>query len=177
MLGGIIQQFLSNVEWGELDYLVIDLPPGTGDVQLTLTQRAPLSGGVIVTTPQQVSLIDAEKGVRMFQQVKVPILGVVENMSYFIPPDDLSKKYYIFKRDGGKRLAETFNVPLLGQIPIMGEVCEGGDAGIPITLSHPESPVGLAYKHLAGQVAAQVSIHQVKDEDKPAVSFELAWKS
>ncbi len=176
MLGGIIQQFLTNVEWGDLDYLVIDLPPGTGDVQLTLTQRAPLSGGVIVTTPQEVSLIDAEKGVKMFQQVKVPVLGVVENMSYFIPPDAPDKKYFIFKQGGGKKLAEQFDAPFLGEIPIEGEVVEGGDSGMPVTLSHPDSAASKAYKALAGQVAAQISINQAKSEKSDA-SFELAWKS
>jgi ATP-binding protein involved in chromosome partitioning len=112
MLGGIIQQFLQNVEWGELDYLVIDLPPGTGDVQLTLTQRAPLSGAVVVTTPQEVSLIDAAKGVRMFKTVKVPLLGIVENMSHFIC-DGCDKKHHIFKSGGGNALAEKFKIPCL----------------------------------------------------------------
>lgn len=175
MLGGIIQQFLSNVEWGELDYLVIDLPPGTGDVQLTLTQRAPLSGGVIVTTPQEVSLIDAEKGLRMFEQVKVPVLGVIENMSYFIC-DGCDKKHYIFKHGGGKALADRFKVPFLGEVPIINAVVEGGDNGIPILLSDPESPASQAYKYLAGQVAAQISINQSKEE-KVEPTFELAWKS
>ncbi|MBI4384975.1 MAG: Mrp/NBP35 family ATP-binding protein [Nitrospinae bacterium] len=175
MLGGIIQQFLGNVEWGELDYLVIDLPPGTGDVQLTLTQRAPLSGGVIVTTPQEVSLIDAEKGVRMFEQVKVPILGVVENMSYFIC-DGCSKKHYIFKHGGGKTLADQFKVPFLGEVPILNQVVEGGDNGVPILLSHPDSPASEAYRSLAGQVAARLSINQAKEE-KVDATFELAWKS
>lgn len=175
MLGGIIQQFLSNVEWGELDYLIIDLPPGTGDVQLTLTQRAPLSGGVIVTTPQEVSLIDAEKGLRMFEQVKVPVLGVVENMSYFIC-DGCDKKHYIFKHGGGKKLADRFNVPFLGEVPLIQQVVVGGDSGVPILLSDPDSPASLAYKKLAGQVAAQVSINQSKD-DKVESTFEIAWKS
>ena len=121
MLGGIIQQFLQNVEWGELDYLVIDLPPGTGDVQLTLTQRAPLSGAVVVTTPQEVSLIDAEKGVRMFDSVKVPMLGIVENMSYFVC-DGCDKKHHIFKSGGGQTLAEKFKVPFLNEIPLVGQV-------------------------------------------------------
>ena len=176
MLGGIIQQFLQNVEWGELDYLVIDLPPGTGDVQLTLTQRAPLSGGVIVTTPQQISLIDAEKGVKMFQQVKVPVLGVVENMSYFVC-DGCDKKHTIFQSGAGQQLADQFKVPVLGEIPIIPGVVEGGDSGVPITLSDPDSPASLAYKAVAGQVAAQISINQSKGEKKIDAGFELAWKS
>ena len=162
MLGGIIQQFLQNVEWGELDYLVIDLPPGTGDVQLTLTQKAPLSGAVVVTTPQEVSLIDADKGVKMFQQVKVPLLGIVENMSYFVC-DGCDKKHTIFKEGGGQNLADNFKIPLLGKVPIIPAVVEGGDSGVPIVMSDPESPASLAYKDLAGQVAAQLSINQSKD--------------
>lgn len=175
MLGGIIQQFLQNVEWGELDYLVIDLPPGTGDVQLTLTQRAPLSGAVVVTTPQQVSLIDAHKGIKMFEQVKVPLLGIIENMSYFIC-DGCDKKHAIFKENGGKELAENFKIPFLGDIPISGDVVDGGDSGVPILMGQPDSPVSQAYRELAGQVAAQLSINQAK-EDKAEASFELAWKS
>ena len=174
MLGGIIQQFLQNVEWGELDYLVIDLPPGTGDVQLTLTQRAPLSGAVVVTTPQEVSLIDAEKGVRMFESVKVPLLGIVENMSYFVC-DGCDKKHHVFKSGGGKALAEKFKVPFLNEIPLVGEVVEGGDKGVPVIMADPSSPATKAYKDLAGQVAAQLSIIHSKD-DKPATSFELAWE-
>ena len=175
MLGGIIQQFLQNVEWGELDYLVIDLPPGTGDVQLTLTQKAPLSGAVVVTTPQEVSLIDADKGVKMFQQVKVPLLGIVENMSYFVC-DGCDKKHTIFKEGGGQNLADNFKIPLLGKVPIIPAVVEGGDSGVPIVMSDPESPASMAYKDLAGQVASQLSINQSKD-DKVDSSFELAWKS
>jgi ATP-binding protein involved in chromosome partitioning len=174
MLGGIIQQFLQNVEWGELDYLVIDLPPGTGDVQLTLTQRAPLSGAVVVTTPQEVSLIDAEKGVRMFESVKVPLLGIVENMSYFVC-DNCDKKHHIFKSGGGNTLAEKFKVPFLGEIPLIGKVVEGGDSGVPVTMSDPDSPVSKAYQVLGGQVAAQLSIIH-SSEDQSESSFELAWK-
>jgi len=176
MLGGIIQQFLQNVEWGELDYLVIDLPPGTGDVQLTLTQRAPISGAVVVTTPQKVALIDAEKGVRMFQNVKVPLLGIVENMSYFHCPDN-DKKYYLFKHGGGQRLADQFKVPFLGEIPIVPEICEGGDDGRPVTLDHPDSSSAQAYRALAGRVAAQLSIVQARENaEQPETTFELAWK-
>ncbi|MDE0848239.1 MAG: Mrp/NBP35 family ATP-binding protein, partial [Nitrospinaceae bacterium] len=176
MLGGIIQQFLQNVEWGELDYLIIDLPPGTGDVQLTLTQKAPLSGAVVVTTPQEISLIDADKGVKMFQQVKVPLLGIVENMSYFVC-DGCDKKHYIFSQGGGKTLADRFNIPLLGEVPIIEEVVEGGDSGIPVVMAHPESPASQAYKALAGQVAAQLSINQANSGEKVSADFELSWKS
>ena len=175
MLGGIIQQFLQNVEWGDLDYLVIDLPPGTGDVQLTLTQRAPLSGGVIVTTPQQISLIDAEKGVKMFQQVKVPVLGVVENMSYFVC-DGCDKKHHIFASGAGQQLAEKFKVPLLGEIPLI-------PMWSPAAIRECRSPsanripsASQAYRHLAGQVAAQISINQSQEVKKVGAGFELAWK-
>ena len=176
MLGGIIQQFLQNVEWGELDYLIIDLPPGTGDVQLTLTQKAPISGAVVVTTPQEISLIDADKGVKMFQQVKVPLLGIVENMSYFVC-DGCDKKHYIFSQGGGKTLADRFDIPLLGEVPIVEEVVEGGDSGIPVVMAHSESPASQAYKDLAGQVAAQLSINQANSSEKVSADFELAWKS
>jgi ATP-binding protein involved in chromosome partitioning len=175
MLGGIIQQFLQKVQWGELDYLIIDMPPGTGDVQLTLTQKAPLSGAVVVTTPQQVSLIDADKGVKMFDQVKVPILGIVENMSYFIC-DGCDKQHNIFKRGGGQTLADNFKVPLLGEVPLIPEVVVGGDSGVPIMLSDPESPASIAYKSLAGQVAAQLSINQAK-ESKVDANFEMEWEN
>jgi len=176
MLGGIIQQFLQNVEWGELDYLIIDLPPGTGDVQLTLTQKAPLSGAVVVTTPQEVSLIDADKGVKMFQQVKVPLLGIVENMSYFVC-DGCDKKHHIFRQGGGKTLAENFKIPLLGEVPIIPAIAEAGDNGIPVVMSDPESPAGKAYKELAGQVAAQLSINQANSGEKVSADFELAWST
>jgi len=174
MLGGIIQQFLQNVDWGELDYLVIDLPPGTGDVQMTLTQRAPISGAVVVTTPQEVSLIDAEKGVKMFFQVKVPVLGIVENMSYFVC-DGCDKKHYIFKNGGGQTMAERLNVPFINDIPLITNVAECGDAGTPIVVAEPDSPASIAYKELAGKVAAQLSINQAKD-DNVETSFEVAWE-
>ncbi len=174
MLGGIIQQFLQNVEWGELDYLIIDLPPGTGDVQLTLTQKAPLSGAVVVTTPQEVSLIDADKGVKMFQQVKVPLLGIVENMSYFVC-DGCDKKHHIFRQGGGQTLADNFKIPLLGEVPIIPAIAEAGDSGIPVVMSDPESPASLAYKDLAGKVAAQLSINQANSGEKVSADFELAW--
>ncbi|MFQ5715685.1 MAG: Mrp/NBP35 family ATP-binding protein [Nitrospinales bacterium] len=175
MLGGIIQQFLQNVDWGELDYLIIDLPPGTGDVQMTLTQRAPLSGAVVVTTPQEVSLIDASKGVKMFFQVKVPLLGIVENMSHFVC-DGCDKKHYIFRSGGGKTLAEKLNVPYLGDIPLIPQVVESGDNGKPIVLSDPDSPAARAYRELAGKVAAQLSIVQAGAQ-KVETTFEMAWKS
>ena len=139
MATSAIKQFMTEVEWGELDYLIMDLPPGTGDIQLTIVQTVPLSGAVIVSTPQVVALDDVRKGVAMFKKVNVPVLGVIENMAYFIPPDMPDKKYYIFGDGGAKRLAEEMNVPVLGEIPIEQTVRESGDNGLPIVLADDSS--------------------------------------
>ncbi|MBM4073351.1 MAG: Mrp/NBP35 family ATP-binding protein [Planctomycetes bacterium] len=148
--------FLTQIPWGELDYLVIDLPPGTGDAQLTLTQTAPLSGAVIVTMPQEVSLIDARKGLEMFNQVRVPVLGIVENMSYFVGED--GKRYEIFRHGGGgRKLAEQAGVPFLGDIPIDPRVAESGDLGDPIVHKHPDSPVAKTYLELATAVSREIA--------------------
>lgn len=148
--------FLTQIPWGELDYLVIDLPPGTGDAQLTLTQTAPLSGAVIVTMPQEVSLIDARKGLEMFNQVRVPVLGIVENMSYFVGED--GKRYEIFRHGGGgRKLAEQAGVPFLGDIPIDPRVAECGDLGDPIVHKYPDSPVAKTYLELATAVTRAVA--------------------
>jgi ATP-binding protein involved in chromosome partitioning len=153
----LVQQFLGGVAWGELDYLVIDLPPGTGDVQLTLTQSVPLTGAVIITTPQNVARDIAQKGLRMFQQVQVPILGVIENMSYFVCPG-CQQRTYIFRKGGGEEVAKEMGLPFLGAIPIDPEVAEGGDAGVPIVARNPDSPAARAYLEIARAMAAQVSI-------------------
>jgi ATP-binding protein involved in chromosome partitioning len=158
MLNGIIRQFLYQVEWGELDYLIVDMPPGTGDAQLTLIQAVPMSGVVIVTTPQTVSLLDSRKGLRMFQQLGVSILGIVENMSYFIPPDLPEKKYDIFGSGGGEKTAQELGVPLLGGIPLEMPVREGGDNGVPVVISHPDSAAAKALTAIAQQIAAKVSV-------------------
>jgi ATP-binding protein involved in chromosome partitioning len=150
-----VGSFLVQVPWGELDVLVIDLPPGTGDAQLTLSQQAPLSGAVIVTTPQDVALIDARKGVRMFQEVRVPVLGVVENMSYFMDPS--GHRVAIFGSGGGRKLADETGVPLLGELPIDPRVTACGDAGEPIVLRHPDSAIAKAYQELARAVAAALA--------------------
>ncbi len=151
MVHGAIKQFIEEVEWKGTDYLVVDLPPGTGDAQLSLVQTAPLSGGVIVTTPQDVALIDVRRGVQMFRKLNVPVLGVVENMSYLICPH-CSGEVDIFSRGGGKRMAEKFNVPFLGDVPIDPEIRKGGDEGYPIVLSKPESPAAKAFMEIAEKV-------------------------
>lgn len=154
MIHKYLTMFLTQINWGELDYLVIDLPPGTGDAQLTLTQTAPLSGAVIVTTPQDVSLIDARKGLEMFKQVRVPVLGIVENMSYFAGAD--GKRYQIFGHGGGQKLAQEAGVPFLGEIPIDPRVAECGDHGDPIVHKHADSPIAKTYLDLAVIVSTEV---------------------
>ncbi|MFM7452361.1 MAG: P-loop NTPase [Cyanobium sp.] len=149
MLNGIIRQFLYQVDWGERDMLVVDLPPGTGDAQLTLAQAVPMAGVVVVTTPQLVSLADARRGLAMFLQMGVPVLGVVENMSAFIPPDAPDKRYAIFGCGGGATLAEEAAVPLLAELPLELPVREGGDRGQPVVLSAPESATAQAFIALA----------------------------
>ena len=155
MLNGIIRQFLYQVEWGERDVVVVDLPPGTGDAQLSLAQAVPMAGVIIVTTPQEVSLADARRGLAMFLQMGVPVLGVVENMSAFIPPDAPDKRYPIFGSGGGNRLAAEAEVPLLAELPLEMPVREGGDGGRPVVLSAPDSATAQAFLALAERIAAQ----------------------
>ena len=157
MLNGIIRQFLYQAEWGERDVLVVDLPPGTGDAQLSLAQAVPMAGVVIVTTPQQVSLQDARRGLAMFRQMGIPVFGVVENMSCFIPPDLPDRSYALFGSGGGATLAEDYDVPLLAQIPMEMPIQEGGDSGRPIVLSRPDSASSTAFQSLADAVIQQVA--------------------
>lgn len=171
LVAQLINQFLSDVHWGDLDYLVLDLPPGTGDVQLTLVQKIPISGAVIVTTPQEVALADAVKGLKMFQEVKTPILGIVENMSWFISPES-STKYPIFGEGGGERTAAENNVELLAQIPIEMGIREGGDAGQPLTASNPDSETGKAFSHLAERVATQLAAQAITKPRKPTIMLK-----
>jgi ATP-binding protein involved in chromosome partitioning len=145
------QQFLRQVEWGELDYLVLDLPPGTGDIQLTIVQTVALSGAIIVTTPQEVALIDARKAATMFEKVNVPVLGLIENMSYFLSPSD-GKRYDIFGTGGGAREAKRLRVPLLGQIPIDIATREAGDRGFPIVAEDSKSPVSAEFMKIAKHI-------------------------
>jgi ATP-binding protein involved in chromosome partitioning len=155
MLHSVIQQFLRGVEWGDLDYLLIDLPPGTGDVQLTLIQTAPLTGAVVVTTPSDVSLEDARKAVLMFQQVRVEILGMVENMSYLIAPQS-QERVDIFGHGGGKRTAQMMQIPFLGELPLTPEVRIGGDSGRPIALRAHEHEAGKQFVDLAKRLVERV---------------------
>ena len=169
MLHSAIRQFLGDVEWGELDYLVIDMPPGTGDVQLSLTQSVPLTGGVVVATPQDVALADVVKGVTMFQKLEVPVLGVVENMSYFLCPH-CNERTDIFAHGGAKKMAEHYRVPFLGEIPLDVAIRVGGDSGVPITVSQPNSPHAKAFIHVAQSVAAQVSLATIRGEQEELIA-------
>src|ERR1700723_1750889 len=151
MVTKLESEFLFNVEWGELDCLALDLPPGTGDAQLTITQRVALDGGVIVTTPQEIGLLDVKRGVAMFDEVKVPVLGVVENMSYYLCRK-CNHRHEIFAHGGGARLAESLNVPFLGELPLVRELREGGDNASPIVATNPAHPVSAAFKSIASKV-------------------------
>lgn len=163
MASSAIKQFVTDVYWGELDYLIVDMPPGTGDIHLTLMQTVPVTGSVIVTTPQDVALADARKGIAMFgqAQLNVPVIGLVENMSYFIPPGDgrelPGNKYYIFGKEGGKRLAEEYDLPFLGQIPLVQSIREGGDMGVPVMMSDDEISKK-AFQEFADHVVRSISM-------------------
>ena len=157
MASQLINQFINDVDWGDLDYLLIDMPPGTGDIHLTLTQRLPLSGAVIVTTPQDVALADAVKGLQMFQEVQVPILGIIENMSYFICPG-CGERTAIFGEGGGESIAERYNVPLVGQIPLARTIREAGDSGQPIVIADAHSPQAAAFRQSAQAIASRLSL-------------------
>ncbi len=171
MLHGAVNKFLKEVLWGELDYLVVDLPPGTGDVQLSLAQVISMSGALVVTTPQDVALQDVQRAISMFEKVKIPILGVVENMSNFVCPH-CGKATEIFDRGGGARAAEALKVPFLGEIPLVPEVRAGSDSGHPIVLTHPESPAAVALLQASRKLAAQLSILAAREEE----SSKVAWK-
>ncbi len=174
MVHGALTQFLTQVNWGDLDYLLIDMPPGTGDAQISISQSAPLSGAIIVTTPQEVSLLDARKGLRMFQNVKVPILGVIENMAGFICGhcDEVTP---IFRQGGGAKIAEEMSVSLLGSIPLDPRIAEGGDMGTPMVTTHPNAEVSKIYKKIAGDVAAKLSVFQAQSAGQ-FKSMTLEWQ-
>ena len=168
MLHSAIRQFVQDVDWGEIDYLIVDLPPGTGDASLSVAQTLPLTGGVIVTLPQQVSLDDALRGLEMFRQLDVPILGVVENMSYLELPD--GSRMDIFGTGGGKRLADQAQVPYIGAVPMDPSVREGGDSGKPVVISRPDSPVAKALSAIAEDVIAKIVATQ---EDNNAIPIHI----
>jgi ATP-binding protein involved in chromosome partitioning len=165
MVHGALTQFLTQVKWGDLDYLFIDMPPGTGDAQLTISQNAPLAGAIIVSTPQQVSLIDARKGLKMFQSVQVPVLGVVENMSGFV-----------FGKGGGEKLALDNQVPYLGSIPIDPRVVESGDNGTPVVASAPQTESAIGFRKLAGSVAAELSKAYARYQTAAPQNLSLEWQ-
>ncbi len=171
MATGALKQFMSDVEWGELDYLFYDLPPGTGDIQLTLAQTIPLTGSIIVTTPQAVSLIDARKGLKMFEKVNVPILGLIENLSYFVAPDT-GKKYYIFGSGGGEKLAKELNTEFLGGIPINPQIVEGGDSGKPLVAEYPDTEEAKIYREIARKLAAEIS-NRNSQRQTPEIEISL----
>ena len=156
-----IEQLLSDVEWGALDFLVVDLPPGTGDAQLTLTQKVPLSGAVIVTTPQDVALIDARKGLAMFTKVNVPVLGIIENMSTFVCPH-CGTETHVFRHGGGERTAAELGCPFLGSIPLDAAIAEGGDAGVPIVVAEPDGPHAAAFRAVAEEVVRAAAVERPK---------------
>ena len=161
MLHGAIQQFFREVRWDRIDYLIVDMPPGTGDVALSLSQTVPVSGAVLVTTPQTVSLADTRRAVRMYQKLNVPTLGLIENMSHFVCPSCQSESD-IFGKGGGERLAQELSMPFLGRVPIYEPIRIGGDTGVPITIGEPQSPAAQAFRAAAAQLAAQLSIASYK---------------
>ncbi len=158
MVHGLVRQFLTDVEWGELDYLIVDMPPGTGDAALTLTQEAPLSGAVIVTTANELALIDARKGLKMFEKVQVPVVGIVENMAYFTPPDLPDRRYYLFGEGGARRAAEELAVDFLGEVPIDPRIVEGGDAGRPILVEAPDSEAARSFGEIAEKIVRKLAV-------------------
>lgn len=172
MASSALKQFIGDVEWGELDYLLIDLPPGTSDIHLTLVQSVPVTGAVVVTTPQKVAIDDARKGLAMFKQpqINVPILGIVENMAYFTPEELPDSKYYLFGKDGGKKLAEEQDVPLLGQVPIVQSIRESGDNGYPAVMK--EGITEDAFNEVAQSVARQVAIRNANKAKTEVVEMK-----
>lgn len=163
MASNAVKQLFNDADWGELDYLIVDLPPGTGDIHITITQGFPIAGAIVVTTPQQVALADTRKGLAMFRMagINIPVLGVIENMSYFTPAELPDNKYYLFGKDGGKELAKTFDVPFLGEIPIVQSISEAGDSGAPVALE-AGSRLSQSFSEIAGRIAQQVAINNAQ---------------
>ena len=171
MVSTAVKQLFNDADWGDLDYLVVDLPPGTGDIHITVTQSFPVTGAVVVTTPQNVALTDAKKGIAMFRMnaINVPILGIVENMSYFTPAELPGNKYYIFGQEGGQKLATQLDVPFLGEIPLVKSISDSGDAGMPVILNE-QNPMSKAFIEMAKKVAQQVAIRNAEANNKNLVN-------
>lgn len=174
MVTKAVQQFLGDVHWGDVEYMILDLPPGTGDVQLTIVQTIPLTGAVVVSTPQDLALADARKGKAMFDNVNVPVVGIVENMAYFSPPDQPDRKYYLFGREGAKELAQELDVPFLGEVPIEQKVRESSDRGTPIVRSDPDSNSASAFSDIADRLVEQVAIRNA--ESDPTQKIEILYE-
>jgi ATP-binding protein involved in chromosome partitioning len=173
MVTSAVKQFMNEVEWGELDYMVLDLPPGTGDIQLTLVQTVPLTGAIIVSTPQNVALDDARKGVAMFKKVNVPVLGIVENMAYFIPEDMPDKKYYIFGKHGARNLAERMGTNFLGEIPLEQKVRESSDEGKPIVLGDLKTISAQKFVELSNNVIQQLAIRNKEQDPTEKIDIKI----
>ena len=173
MVTSAVKQFMQELEWGELDYLILDLPPGTGDIQLTIVQTVPLTGAVIVSTPQTVALDDARKGVAMFNKVNVPVLGIVENMAYFVPDDMPEKKYYIFGKHGARKLAERLEVPFLGELPLREVVRQTGDDGTPVVASDPASAAAIGFKEIANRVHQALIVRNQEQERTKKIDIKI----
>ncbi len=173
MVHKLLQQFIEDVQWGELDYLIVDLPPGTGDAQLSLSQLLPITGAVMVTTPQEVSIIDVEKALGMWKRVEVPVLGLIENMSGFVCPS-CGHHEEIFLRGGGRKLAEREGIPFLGEIPLEVKVSRGGDDGMPVTLSDPDSAIAKTFLAIAETVACRLSVRNIPEPSTGKRSSKLA---
>lgn len=173
MVTSAVKQFMQEVEWGELDYLILDLPPGTGDIQLTIVQTVPLTGAVVVSTPQNVALDDARKGVAMFGKVNVPVLGIIENMSYFVPEDMPEKKYYIFGKHGARNLAKKLEVPFLGEIPLRENVRKTSDSGTPIVAQDPGSASGIRFKEISNRVQQTLAIRNKEQGNTEKIDIKI----
>jgi len=174
MVTKAVKQFLGDVDWGDVEYMILDLPPGTGDVQLTIVQTIPLTGAVIVSTPQDLALADARKGKAMFDNVDVPVVGMVENMAYFSPPDQPDRKYYLFGREGAQNLAQELDVPFLGEVPIEQKVRKSSDQGTPLLRSAPDSASAQAFEEIADQLTEQVDLRNA--ESDPTQKIEILYE-
>lgn len=173
MVTSAVKQFMQEVEWGELDYLILDLPPGTGDIQLTIVQTVPLTGAIVVSTPQTVALDDARKGVAMFSKVNVPVLGIVENMAYFVPDDMPEKKYYIFGKHGARKLAQTLEVPFLGEVPLREDVRTTSDDGTPIVAKDPGSSSAIVFKEIANRAQQTLTIRNKQQGQAKKIDIKI----